>query len=227
MKRVVPSAAALVALVAAFAPAEAADLTPVAPATPSSIWDGYYLGGHLGQGWANSNWSTPGASGSINMQQTLDSFSEAGSMFVGAQAGYDYKLTNSFLVGVVTDASFPSFPNLSGFAIGGGSYFNSPTAGGVNYTDNLLMFGTVRGRIGYTPGNWLFYATGGFAWSRDQLTLTQTSTGAVDVSQIWRVGWVVGAGVEAPIAPHWTAGLEYLFTDYGSSGTNFPMTIRI
>src|SRR5271167_4562269 len=96
MKRVVPSAAALAALVAAFAPAKAADLTPVAPATPSSMWDGYYFGGHLGQGWANSNWSTPGASGSINMQQTLDTFSESGSFFTGIQGGYNYMLPNRF-----------------------------------------------------------------------------------------------------------------------------------
>src|ERR1700678_1948325 len=145
------------------------------------------------------------------MQQTLDTFSESGSFFTGIHGGFDYMLPNRFLVGIEADASFPSFPNLSSFAIGGGSTFTSPTLGAVNYTDNLLAFGTVRGRVGYAPGNWLFYATGGFAWSRDQLTLTQISSGAVDVSQIWRVGWVVGAGIEAPIAPHWTAGLEYLF----------------
>ena len=32
---------------------------------------------------------------------------------------------------------------------------------------------------------------------------------------IWRLGWAAGGGVEAPIAPHWTAKLEYLFLDYG------------
>jgi high affinity Mn2+ porin len=29
------------------------------------------------------------------------------------------------------------------------------------------------------------------------------------------LGWTVGGGVEVPIAPHWTARLEYLFKDYG------------
>ena len=38
---------------------------------------------------------------------------------------------------------------------------------------------------------------------------------------MWRLGWAAGAGVEAPVAPHWTARLEYLFTDYGNSGTTF------
>ena len=34
---------------------------------------------------------------------------------------------------------------------------------------------------------------------------------------LWRLGWAAGAGVEVPIAPHWTARLEYLFTDYGKT----------
>jgi high affinity Mn2+ porin len=80
----------------------------------------------------------------------------------------------------------------------------------------------VRGRIGYASGNWLLYATGGFAWSRDQLLLTQLATGATDFPQLWRFGWAAGAGVEAAIAPHWTARLEYLFTDYGPTSATFP-----
>ena len=38
---------------------------------------------------------------------------------------------------------------------------------------------------------------------------------------LWRLGWAAGAGVEIPILPHWTARLEYLFTDYGTSGVLF------
>src|SRR5215831_4826169 len=29
-------------------------------------------------------------------------------------------------------------------------------------------------------------------------------------------------GVEFPVAPHWTASFEYLFTHYGRTGTFFP-----
>ena len=81
----------------------------------------------------------------------------------------------------------------------------------------MLASGTVRGRIGYAPGNWLFYATGGFAWTYDHQSLTQIATGATETPFLWRLGWAAGAGVEVPIAPHWTARLEYLFTDYGHS----------
>ena len=88
----------------------------------------------------------------------------------------------------------------------------------------MLSFGTLRGRIGYAPGSWLFYATGGFAWAYDQLRLTQTASGATASPFLWRFGWAAGAGVEVPVAPHWTARLEYLFTDYGVSSVTFPAT---
>jgi hypothetical protein len=48
--------------------------------------------------------------------------------------------------------------------------------------------------------DWLLYATGGFAWTYDQLMLTQLASG---------FGWVAGAGVEFPVMPHWTAKFEY------------------
>jgi high affinity Mn2+ porin len=79
----------------------------------------------------------------------------------------------------------------------------------------------VRARVGYAPGNWLVYATGGFAWAYDQLTLTQLATGTTDAPFLWRLGWAAGAGVEVPVAPHWTANLEYLFEDYGNSSVLF------
>jgi high affinity Mn2+ porin len=85
-----------------------------------------------------------------------------------------------------------------------------------------LASGTVRGRVGYAPGSWLFYATGGFAWTYDQQSLTQLATGASESPFLWRLGYAAGAGVETPVARHWTARLEYLFTGYGNSSRSFP-----
>ncbi len=202
-------------------PAFAADLTPP-PLMASSPWEGFYLGGHLGYAWGKSDWSALGASGSMSLARTIDTFAEAGSFFEGIQGGYNYMLPNRIVIGVEADTSFPAFPNLSGFGIGGQTALTPPAFGTEFYTDNVLAFGTVRGRIGYAPGNWLLYATGGFAWSRDQLGLTQLASGAVGYPQAWRFGWAAGAGVETPIAPHWTARLEYLFTGFGSASTDFP-----
>jgi high affinity Mn2+ porin len=208
--------------------ARAADdnMVTKAPPVPYSVssgynWSGFYAGGHLGYAWGTSNWTAPGASGSINLAQPIDTFDEAGSFFEGLQAGYNYMLSNRVVVGAEVDASFPAFPNLAGISIGGTSTFTSPTLGAASYSETVLSSGTVRGRIGYAPGSWLFYATGGFAWTYDQLSLTQLAGGATQSPFLWRLGWAAGAGVEVPLVPHWTARLEYLFTDYGRSSVGF------
>jgi high affinity Mn2+ porin len=183
-------------------------------------WNGFYAGGHFGVAWGNSNWTAgPGISGLTNLFQTIDTFDEAGSFFAGLQAGYKYMLPNRFLIGAEVDATFPAFPSLAGISIGGISNFTSPTLGPVSYSETVLASGTARGRIGYAPGSWLFYATGGFAWTYNQQSLTQVSTG--NSESPWRLGWAAGVGVETPIAPHWTVRLEYLFTDYGNKSSGF------
>ncbi len=200
---------------------------PISSSAPFGYdWSGFYAGGHLGYAWGNSNWTAsspaaPSVSGWIGLAQPIDSFNEAGSFFTGLQAGYNYTLPNRVLIGAEVDASFPSFPSLSGISIGGHSTFTSPTLGAESYGETVLASGTVRGRIGYAPGHWLFYATGGFGWTYDRLTLTQLGSGATESPFLWRLGWAAGAGVEVPVAPHWTARLEYLFTDYGSSSLGF------
>jgi high affinity Mn2+ porin len=206
--------------------AAADDIMVTKAPPPSSIptdfnWTGFYAGGHLGYAWGSSNWTGAGVSGSLNLAQPVDTFDEAGSFFEGLQAGYNYMLPNRVVIGAEIDASFPAFQNLAGISTGGISNFTSPTLGAASYSETVLSSGTVRGRIGYAPGSWLFYATGGFAWSYDQLKLTQLASGTTDMPFLWRLGWVAGAGVEVPILPHWSARLEYLFTDYGTSSVLF------
>ena len=220
----------MAAMVVAYTQIAAADdfMATKAPAIsftgPAYNWNGFYVGGHFGVAWGSSDWSAgPGISSSTNLFQTIDTFDEGGSFFAGLQGGYNYMLPNRILLGAEVDASFPAWPTLPsgvnpfGVSIGGTSTFNSPSLGAVSLAETVLSSGTVRGRIGYAPGNWLFYATGGFAWTYNQQSLTQVSTGNSETPFLWRLGWAAGAGVETPIAPHWTARLEYLFTDYGKT----------
>ena len=125
-------------------------------------------------------------------------------------------------MGAEIDASFPSFPNSAGISIGGSSALFVPSGGAETFSETVLSFGTVRGRIGYAPGNWLFYATGGLAWTYDHLTLTPSASEVAAAPFLWRFGWAAGAGVEVPVAPRWSARLEYLFTDYAISSVTLP-----
>jgi high affinity Mn2+ porin len=210
------------------------NLPPKTPTLASSVtgsgynWTGFYVGGNLGVAWGSSNWTAaPGISGSTDLFQTIDTFDEGGSFFAGLQGGYNYMLPNRVVFGAEVDTTFPAWPTLPtgvnpfGVSVGGSSTFTSPTLGPASFAETVLTSGTVRGRIGYAPGNWLLYATGGFAWTYDQQSLTQVSTGNSDTPFVWRLGWAAGAGAQVSIAPHWTARLEYLFTDYGKKTTAF------
>jgi len=155
---------ATVALVVLAGSATAADF-PVKEPPPAILaaydWSGFYAGGHIGYAWGASDWSTPGNTGALNLSQPVDVFAETGSFFEGFHAGYNYMLPNRIVVGVEADTTFPAFRNLNGLSIGGSTTFFSPIAGALEtYSETMLASGTVRGRIGYAPGNWLFYATG-------------------------------------------------------------------
>jgi high affinity Mn2+ porin len=224
----------LAALLRLVAPAMAADPpmampVKVLPISTEYDWTGFYLGAHLGYAGGSSNWTAtsitatvPSISGSLSLLQRFDPFNEAGSFFGGLQVGYDYMFPNRFVIGAEVDTSAPAWPNLAGISIGGTSTFAAPLIGAESYSETMLYFGSVRGRVGYAPGNWLFYATGGFAWTYDQLTLTQLTSGITDSPFLWRLGWAAGAGVEFPVVPHWTGRFEYLFSDYGTSSVTFP-----
>src|SRR5262245_7393705 len=186
-------------------------------------WTGWYVGVHTGDAWGKSNWSKPpDQTGSLNLFQRYDAFATTGSYFGGFQFGYDYMLPNRVVIGGVVDTSFPSFPDFNGLTIGGTSIFVSPILGQEAFSETVLSFGTVRGRVGYAPGNWLIYATGGFAWTYNQLSVIQLDNNNwTDAPFLWRFGWTAGAGVEVPLLPNWTTSLEYRYTGYGNSNVGF------
>ena len=214
----------------------AADL-PVAGAMPLKApplpqvydWSGFYVGGHMGYAAGNSDWTAspaqaglPETAGTLSVFLPLNGFFESGSFLAGVQTGYNYMLSNRVVIGVEADASFPAFPNADRLSVSGSSSFNSAVLGPATLSETALSFGTVRGRVGYAPGSWLFYATGGLAWTYDQQTLTQTVSGSSEAPLLWRFGWAAGAGVEFPVAPNWTGKVEYLWTGYPTTSVNYP-----
>jgi high affinity Mn2+ porin len=218
--------------------AHAADLAAVLPSKappPAALaafdWSGFYLGGHLGYALGGSSWSSaPGPSGTLSFSNAYNFKTGNGSYQVGLQGGYDYMFASRWVLGVEADFSAPSF-------VGGNQTFSSPLTGTANYLEQVEFSGNVLGRVGYSPGSvysghWLFYATGGFAWSYDQFTRTQLAgapaggaavPGTMENAFIRpRFGGAVGAGVEVALDQHWTAQLQYLFIDYDSRSVVFP-----
>jgi high affinity Mn2+ porin len=203
---------------------------PPQEAHPGYDWTGFYAGGHIGYAAGSSTWSATQAgganlSGSLDLFNPYDLFQGTGSYLFGFQAGYNYMLASRLVLGAEADISFPS-------VYAGSQTFSSSLVGTASYRDQVELSGGLRARLGYAPGNWLLYATGGFTYSYDNLTRTQISGVPVggtaqpgDVETILmvpRVGGTVGGGIEAALSPRWTARLEFLYTDYASRGVTFP-----
>jgi high affinity Mn2+ porin len=209
--------------------AVAADLPLKVPAAADAVfsWTGFYIGGHFGYAAGRAGWSAtdPGATapalaGSFNLFNDYDAFKGTGSYFSGLQAGYNYVLPSRWLIGFEADASAPS-------TLAGSQTVFTPADGQATYNDTVLDFGTARARVGYDFDRFLVYGTGGLAWSYDRLQRTQLSggivaAGATETAFLWRMGWAAGAGVEFPVAPNWTAKVEYLATGFGDGKKVFP-----
>ena len=247
------STAAFAAL-AGFAPVSAADLAPRYTKAPVLVpvynWTGFYVGGNAGYSWGRSrsdvsyfNTVTGAAivppAGSV----TGGSFDMDGAI-AGGQIGYNWQVNNAWVWGLEADAQWSDERGSTAFrcaatpVIGGtcipGITFLPPGVTGTNLAldQSLEWFGTVRGRVGWLPSpEVLLYATGGLAYGEIKTTATLSgvtpaavAVAALGSSSQTRVGWTVGAGVEGAIGGNWTAKLEYLYMDLGSTSFG-PLTL--
>src|SRR5262249_7546060 len=84
---------------------------------------------------------------------------------------------------------------------------------------------SLRARLGYATGAWLFYATGGLAFAGERF-LSTPNNDVEDKRLHTRLGWAAGAGVEYAFAPHWTARLEYLYRKFTDANVSFPSGVN-
>jgi outer membrane immunogenic protein len=242
MKRLLIGIAAVTSLFAtsAFAADLPARTYAKAPAyiDPGYNWSGFYIGGNVGYSWGSS--SNSEAISRLNTGLVLftnNSRNDVNGVIGGGQIGYNWQMSN-WLVGLEADFQGSDEKGSSTticLACGNGG--NDITA---NLTQRLNWFGTVRGRAGIlaTP-TVLLYATGGLAYG--QVETGGSLTGATNLVPLatvvfpgtssTRVGWTLGAGVEGRIAGNWTAKLEYLYMDLGTTnsgliGTNIQVPVR-
>jgi high affinity Mn2+ porin len=239
MKRALRNGAVAFFAFLVIRPAAAADpgTIPVKalPAPAPFDWTGFYVGANVGASTGRTDWNAteagaavPTLNGAINLFNSFDAFQGAGSYFVGMQAGYNYMLPSRFLIGFEADFSAPN-------TLAGTQTIASALIGQASYNDTVLDFGTARGRIGYAFGRWMVYGTGGVAWAYDRLTRTQLAgtpaggtadVGTSEAALLWRWGWAAGAGIEVPIAPNWSAKVEYLAVEFGGRPKSFPASAQ-
>ncbi|MGJ5180487.1 outer membrane protein [Bradyrhizobium oligotrophicum] len=180
---------ATVAVAALAAPAAAADLaarptyTKAPVLAPVMTWTGFYIGAMGGYATEESS----GVKGGL----------------AGGTIGYNWQ-QGPVVYGLEADAAWADLTDsISGIV---------PGFGLVTASTKVNSTGTVRGRIGYAFGPTLLYATGGYAWANNKLSLSALGVGVSD--EQFLNGWTVGAGAEWMFAPKWSVKAEYLYKSF-------------
>jgi len=165
-------------------------------------WAGFYVGGNAGVGI--SNVLTIGGEGAVpfNTEQDANNSRFTG----GGQVGYNFMLTPKYFVGVEGDIGYLGLN-------GGDAGWNDAAR---IFTDKTNWYGTARARLGVSTGPALLYVTGGGAWVHltDQIT---AAGGLVAQTSKTAGGWTFGGGTEVALDARWSARVEALYMDVGTT----------
>jgi outer membrane immunogenic protein len=177
-----------------------APLAPVVYAPPVYNWSGFYIGGNVGGGFADSSWTDP-FTGANN------TFSKDG-FIGGGQIGANVQF-NWLVLGVEGDFDWTGLK---------GSGTDSE---GNTINTNTQWTATATGRIGAAFDRLLVYGKGGVAFANDESSINLVSSGLSASTTFTRTGWTAGAGLEYALAQNWTAKIEYDYLGFGSESLDF------
>jgi outer membrane immunogenic protein len=211
--------AAMVISGAIVIPAHGADVYTPPPATevpaPAPLafdWTGVYIGAHGGYGWGKA---TPEAAETPTQKPE--------GPFGGLQVGYDFQFGNNVVIGAEADISFADLHD----SVLDGNFLTQ--------TSEVELFGTARLRLGYALDRFLPYVTGGLAWVHGKGGLSCpagatagvcAATGPFDLTdESTSVGWTIGGGIEYAFSDNWSASVEYLYADLGSTTLTFDLPV--
>jgi outer membrane immunogenic protein len=171
-------------------------------------WNGFYVGGNAGVG--SSMIQTIGATPAFQGSNDINGVGFAG----GGEIGYNYMIWQKYLLGVEADFNALSVKHTV-------TEFNDLN---INFTEKTSWYSTIRGRVGTTTGPALLYITGGVAFVNFQDGVAPTvppvggfAAGTPNVTSKTSSGWTFGGGTEVALDTHWTAKLEALYMNAGSS----------
>jgi len=195
---------------------------------PAFSWTGWYIGGNIGGGWGESTSTNANYLGfdlaSVGFDTSPLSSKPSG-IIGGGQIGYDWQFNPSWVAGVVADfqgadikgtATQPNFLGVPDWT--------------ATTSESLRSLGTVRGRLGWTAGNWMVYGSGGGAYGSVSSTYNVSSSApnqtggelSFGANSETRFGWAGGVGVNYAMTQNWIVGLDYLHYDLGRTSVSDP-----
>lgn len=174
------------------------DSRTASAAMPSHDWGGFYAGLNAGAGLSQIRAHRDFAIGPMNI-------ADAG-FTTGVQAGYTWLLNPNWFAGIEADTGYLGINR-------------SLPPGAVVFGIKTDRYDTIRGRLGYSTGPALLYATGGLALVDVKNNLDFPGAGGIGAEKFPKTeiasGWTLGGGIEAALAGNWTAKTEYLYIDAG------------
>lgn len=180
---------------------------------PSRSWTGFYAGVSLGAIFNESHLNA-------NHNQFVESvfafnpkpYSEkldTTDVVPGIQAGYNHQLVSGLVFGGEIDFTYPD--STSDFVR---SAPPSPTVLFDKFTFKNRLQGALRGRMGYSAGNFLPYVTAGVSFADTGLSYSNEEGDRYQKDTV-QTGWILGAGLEYALFGNFSVRTEYLYTDYG------------
>ena len=215
-------ATAALTFAALSTPVMAADLPgrsgPALSPPPVFSWTGLYVGGQIGDDFAQSNarlfnartGATVGANGS-----------NPNGLIGGGHVGYQYEASPASSFGT---SRLRGVIGIEGDIDGTTARTDYIIANFVNDSSSQPLQGSLVGRLGLAADHLLVYATGGvaFAYQRDNYRSTLPGGVANEINE-GRVGFTVGGGVDYAFTDHLSLRVEYKFTDYGTFTESLPL----
>jgi len=155
-------------------------------------WTGFYAGVNAGYGWGSSTWSAP----AVSMKPK--------GFLAGGTVGYNWQ-SGAIVYGIEGDFDWSDVKA------------SAACAGVLTCETSSPWLATFRGRVGYAFDRWLPYITGGGAYGRVKATLSAAGVDLASAASS-QLGWTIGGGLEYAFMGNWSAKLEYLYVDLGSTG---------
>ncbi len=209
-------------------------------------WTGPYLGMDLGYGFGRTEGQVTDNAGKAADLENGGRINQKLRNFVGGlHAGYNYQFPNNVVLGVEGDILAGDLSTWSGVRVSSTSGESLSIAGlreanilesDTRYKWDRLI--TLRGKLGYSLGQTLLYATAGIGWlretqARNQYRSTPPSTGSylgiqsyspgsiplehyfTEKDRHTRTGFVLGGGIERAIGKRWSLRAEYSYAHFG------------
>src|SRR5881394_3573158 len=174
------TAATVLAALAAGAPAHAQDA--------DDLWSGFYAGANIGlvDGKTKMNANATAGSGAIVIPpadlaalNSIDDSNSKTGFTGGVEGGYNW-VSGALLLGVETDLDFFDINQKESNTFTSALQINPPVTPQPSFTVTRRVttdyLWTLRARIGYVAGPWLFFGSGGLANTKLKFTTNYSDT---------------------------------------------------